>query len=146
METGKGTMMDTTDSLAPVRQAAVIPIRDGQICLVTSKTGKRWVIPKGKIDPGHTPIEAALIEAWEEAGLVGTVKGDAIGSFYYEKLGRQHHVIVYVMEVTSVADTWPEQTIRQREWLDVEVAAGRITDDGLPELIRTAFDSFVTSI
>ena len=138
--------MDATPNPLMVRQAAVIPIHDGQICLVTSRSGKRWVIPKGKIDPEHTPIEAALVEAWEEAGLVGLVKGDTIGSFYYEKLGKTYHVIVFVMEVTSVAEAWPEQAIRQREWLDVESAASRVIDDGLPNLIRMAMESPIASV
>ncbi|MFL5327999.1 MAG: NUDIX hydrolase [Gemmataceae bacterium] len=130
--------MTIADMSEPVRQAAVIPIRDGQICLVTSSSGKRWVIPKGKIDPQHTPIEAALVEAWEEAGLRGRVVGDAIGSYVYEKMGRSHHVMVFIMEVTGVADEWPEQHRRQREWLDVDTAVSRVTDDGLPEMIRFA--------
>src|SRR5262249_26119697 len=53
------------------RQAAAIPIKDGMVCLITSSNGKRWVIPKGLIDPGHTAGESALLESWEEAGLVG---------------------------------------------------------------------------
>ena len=56
------------------RQAATIPVRDGRVCLVTSSNGRRWVLPKGQIDPGHTPAEAALVEAWEEAGLVGALE------------------------------------------------------------------------
>ena len=46
-----------------VRQAAAIPVKDGQVCLVTSRSGKRWVIPKGCLEPGKTAgeiIEAAL--------------------------------------------------------------------------------------
>jgi 8-oxo-dGTP pyrophosphatase MutT (NUDIX family) len=128
----------TTDVVDPVRQAAVIPIRDGQVCLVTSKSGKRWVIPKGKIDPEHTATEAALVEAWEEAGLHGRVIGETVGAYVYEKVGRAHHVLVFIMEVTEIADTWPEQSIRTREWLDAETAASRVIDDGLPEMIRVA--------
>src|SRR6476620_2968172 len=69
-----------------VRQAAVGPVRDGRVCLVTSSSGRRWVVPKGQIDPGHTPGEAALIEAWEEAGLVGALDPEPIGTYAYEKL------------------------------------------------------------
>ena len=43
-----------------VRQAAVIAMQDGRICLVTSRNGRRWVLPKGLIDLGHTAGEAAL--------------------------------------------------------------------------------------
>ena len=100
------------------RQAAVLPISDGRVCMVTSSSGRRWVVPKGMIDAGHTAGEAALIEAWEEAGLVGTLQTDPIGSYLYEKYGRTYHVIVFLMRVTEMASDWPERGIRKREWLD----------------------------
>jgi len=53
--------------------------------MVTSRSGRRWVFPKGLIDPGHTPAEAALIEAWEEAGVVGTLDPDPVGNYVYDK-------------------------------------------------------------
>ena len=51
---------------AYIRQSGAIPLRNGRVCLITSSNGKRWVIPKGLIDPGHTAGETALQEAWEE--------------------------------------------------------------------------------
>jgi len=69
-------MTDTPDY---IRQAAAIPIRSGQICLVTSSSGKRWVIPKGMIEPGTTAGQIALQEAWEEAGLVGVLRPEPVG-------------------------------------------------------------------
>jgi len=54
-----------------IRQAAAIPLKEDAVCLITSSNGKRWVVPKGLIDPGHTAGESALVEAWEEADLVG---------------------------------------------------------------------------
>ncbi len=66
-----------------VRQAAVIAIREGRICMVLSSGGKRWVVPKGCIEPGQTAGETALEEAWEEAGLVGVLGPEPIGSYLY---------------------------------------------------------------
>jgi 8-oxo-dGTP pyrophosphatase MutT (NUDIX family) len=55
----------------------VIPyrIRDGKIevMLITSSTRKRWIIPKGMIEPDMTPQDSAAKEAWEEAGIIGQV-------------------------------------------------------------------------
>src|SRR5262249_19062195 len=78
----KRTMASVSDV---IRQAAAIPLKAGQICLVTSSSGKRWVIPKGIIDPGKTAGEIALQEAWEEAGLVGVLQPQPVGSYRYEK-------------------------------------------------------------
>src|ERR1700736_677932 len=85
-----------------IRQAAAIPIRGGQICLVTSRSGKRWVVPKGCIEPGQTAGETALQEAWEEAGLVGSLREQPVGSYQYEKCGIVCHVTVFLMHVTEV--------------------------------------------
>src|SRR5262245_18842322 len=38
----------------PVRQADAIPVRAGRVCLVMSSNRKRWVIPKGCIEPGQS--------------------------------------------------------------------------------------------
>ncbi|HEY1189636.1 MAG TPA: NUDIX hydrolase [Gemmata sp.] len=122
-----------------VRQAAVIPVRDGRVCLITSSSGRRWVVPKGQIDPGHTPGEAALVEAWEEAGLVGALDPEPIGSYAYEKLGRELLVLVYRMNVTEVREEWPERGARARVWLSLDEATDRIEEAGLRNLMRLAF-------
>jgi 8-oxo-dGTP pyrophosphatase MutT (NUDIX family) len=122
-----------------VRQAAVIPLRDDRVCLVTSSSGRRWVIPKGQIDPGHTAGEAALVEAWEEAGLVGVLDPEPIGAYAYEKMGRELHVTVYRMRVTEVRDEWPERHLRSRAWVTLDEALERIEEPGLRELLRSTF-------
>ena len=123
----------------PIRQAAALPIRDGLVCMVTSRNGRRWVIPKGQIDPGHTSAEAALIEAWEEAGLTGVLDGEPVGSYHYEKYGVDHHVMVYVMRVTQQSDDYPERDQRQREWVNEEVTLSRIHEPGLQAIVREVF-------
>jgi 8-oxo-dGTP pyrophosphatase MutT (NUDIX family) len=122
-----------------VRQAAAIPVRDDRVCLVTSSSGRRWVIPKGQIDPGHTAGEAALVEAWEEAGLVGALDAEPLGSYAYEKLGRELHVLVFRMIVTEVRDEWPERPLRTRVWVTLDEALDRIEEPGLRDLLRLAF-------
>src|SRR3954470_24690332 len=116
-----------------VRQAAALPLRNGRVCLVTSSNGKRWVIPKGIIDPGQTAGETALQETWEEAGLVGVLQTDPVGSYLYEKFGGTCYVVVFVMQVTEEADDWPERAQRQRAWLTPAQAMQRIDDGGLRE-------------
>jgi 8-oxo-dGTP pyrophosphatase MutT (NUDIX family) len=121
---------------ATIRQAAAIPVRAGQVCLVTSSSGKRWVVPKGCMELGSTAGEMALQEAWEEAGLVGVLQQEPVGSYIYEKYGNVYHVIVFLMHVTEAAEDWPEKTLRQRVWLNPTQALVRIEDRGLRDLIR----------
>jgi 8-oxo-dGTP pyrophosphatase MutT (NUDIX family) len=120
------------------RQSGVIPVKAGEVCLVTSSNGKRWVIPKGLIDPGHTAGEGALQEAWEEAGLVGILSPEPVGSYLYEKMGGTYHVTVFVLLVTEAYDDWPESGLRQRRWLGFKEAAELLEDRGLRELVRAA--------
>ena len=99
------------------QQAAAIPFRrtggNVQLCLIRrTDTQKRWGIPKGVIDPGDTPAETAMNEAWEEAGLVGRPIGDTIGSYKYDKWGTTLTVAVFLMEVLDEEDTWDEDDVR----------------------------------
>src|SRR5947209_8870470 len=114
-----------------ILQAAAIPLRQGRICLVTSSSGKRWVIPKGLIDPVKTAAEIALQEAWEEAGLVGVLRPEPVGSYFYEKYGGTCRVAVFWMDVTEVADQWPERAFRERVWLPAREAVQRIDEAAL---------------
>jgi 8-oxo-dGTP pyrophosphatase MutT (NUDIX family) len=119
-----------------LRQAAALPMRDGEVCLVTSRNGKRWVAPKGCIEPGKTAGEIALQEAWEEAGLVGSLDPEPIGSYFYEKDGLTCHVMVFLMQVTGETEDWPERSFRQRRWSSSAKAALRVADPGLRALIE----------
>jgi 8-oxo-dGTP pyrophosphatase MutT (NUDIX family) len=121
-----------------IRQAAALPLRDGAVCLVTSRNGKRWVAPKGCLEPGKTAGEIALQEAWEEAGLVGVLEPEPVGSYFYQKDGATCHVTVFRMHVTAEAADWPERAFRQRRWLAPAKAAARVADLGLRELILGA--------
>lgn len=114
-----------------IRQAAAIPLMDGLVCMVTSRSGRRWVLPKGRIEVKQSPPEAAAAEAWEEAGLIGRVSEQSAGTYEYEKYGVPHKVEVFVMQVDSVRTQWPERNQRSREWVTPEEAISRIEE---PEL------------
>jgi 8-oxo-dGTP pyrophosphatase MutT (NUDIX family) len=120
-----------------IRQAAVLAIREGLVCLVTSRDGHRWVIPKGHVDEGQTPEEAAAREAWEEAGLRGYLEAEPMGHYSYKKRNRRHAVTVFRMDAPVDHDLWPERLVRQREWVTIDEAILRITDDGLREMLAT---------
>lgn len=119
-----------------ILQAAAIPHKDNKICLITSSSGKRWVIPKGRLEPGKTIGEIALQEAWEEAGLVGILHPHPVGSYLYEKCGDTYHVTVLLMEVTAIAEDWPESRLRERRWLGSAQALTQIADPGLRTVLQ----------
>ena len=122
------------------RQSAVLPYRASsdtpEVLLITSRRRRRWVLPKGVVEPGLTPLDSAIKEAMEEAGIVGEVNARSIGSYSYEKWGGICEVEVFLMLVTTELETWPEAAIRHREWTPFETAARRVEEAELGDLIR----------
>jgi 8-oxo-dGTP pyrophosphatase MutT (NUDIX family) len=117
-------------------------VREGElrILLITSRDTGRWLIPKGWPEKGMTPYELAAHEAFEEAGLVGTVAKHPIGSFEYlkrlgSKLSKRCRVMVFPLEVEQELKDWPESHERRREWVAPDEAARRIDEPELAALI-----------
>ncbi len=123
-----------------IQQAGVLAIWEGKVCLITSNRG-RWIIPKGWIDPGFTPEEAALQEAWEEAGLRGTVREEPIGTYRYDKYDARYQVSVFLMENPEVLKDWPERKSRQRVWIEPQEAIERVDEKQLKAIIASVFAS-----
>jgi 8-oxo-dGTP pyrophosphatase MutT (NUDIX family) len=129
--------MNDTDWL--YNQSGVIPFRlergEVQILLVTSRSGKRWVIPKGIIEPDLSPQESAQKEAHEEAGVSGKISGQAVGTYTYNKWGGTCTVKVFLLEVEKILEDWPESYFRTREWVSVEKAVKRVNEAKLKDII-----------
>jgi len=119
-----------------VQQVAVIPIRDGRVCMVMSRGGKGLVVPKGRLEVGRTAEQMALQEAWEEAGILGVVHRQPLGSYRYEKAGTRFEVVTFRMNVITVEKSWPESSWRTRHWLAPAKAASRVRARGLGRLLR----------
>ena len=112
------------------RQAAVIPYRIRkarlEVALVTTSRGKGWIVPKGSVDAGERPRDAAIREAEEEAGLRGVVTAKPLGRYSHVN-GRGHcEVDVYLMRVTNILEDWLEDSVRKRRWMRVPKAASRL--------------------
>ncbi|MBT8486831.1 MAG: NUDIX hydrolase [Phycisphaerales bacterium] len=128
------------------RQAGVIPVRargdDMEVALITSSGGKRWVIPKGVIDPGESARETAARETLEEAGVSGRLSPEPIGRYSYRKWGGTCEVDVFLLLVDDELATWMESGIRERRWLSPEAAARLVREPALKQLIaETRLDS-----
>ena len=121
------------------RQSGVLAVRVSRgvprLLLVTSTGGKRWVIPKGIVEKGHSPARSAAKEAWEEAGVTGTVSRRMLGRYRYEKWQGVCTVLVYRLDVERLHRTWPEAHVRRRRWFSLRGAAARLGDTALAALI-----------
>lgn len=125
-------------------QYAALPyvVEDGRprVLLVTSRETKRWILPKGKPEKNRLPHEVALREAFEEAGLKGTISSEPFARFLSTKRlasGREIPcaIEVYLMEVTKVLSEWPEMHERERQWATPGEAAMLSSEAGLVSVL-----------
>ena len=86
------------------------------ILFVTSQTRARWILPKGKSYPEENHIDTCRREAFQEAGIRGTVIENFPITAVITKQTLQIPVTYYPMLVTKQVDDWPEKSKRQRHW------------------------------
>ena len=127
-------------------QYAALPYRMNgrtrpEVMLVTSRETRRWIIPKGWPHKGKAPHRSAAREAFEEAGVIGAVNRQSVGSFSYEKRLKKGgvvacEVLVFALEVKRQSKEWPEKRERKVRWLSARVAAKTVQDRELGKIIR----------
>ena len=112
-----------------------------QICLVTSRTRHRWILPKGWPMDKQTPAAAAATEAYEEAGLRGDVQDVCLGVYSYTKPNKIRKAaiiaLVYPLHVTHMHSDWPEKDQRRRKWFSQEKAARKLSEPALREIVAS---------
>ncbi len=112
-----------------------------QVLLITSRTSRRWIIPKGWPMPGETPADAALTEAYEEAGVEGKALNLCIGFYSYTKVmeGADNlpcAVSVFPVRVKKLLKKYPEGSERKRRWFSLKKAAARVREPELRKIIK----------
>lgn len=128
-------------------QVAALCYRSGkqgrEVLVITSRDTGRWIIPKGWPMRGKDSSEAALAEAWEEAGVrVGHTEKKAVGRYRYEKrksTGWSQSVtaLVFPVEVKELADQFPEASERRRKWVSPIEAANLVSEPGLKRILQS---------
>ena len=108
------------------RQVAALPWRlnaEGglEFLLVTSRTNKHWLLPKGWPIPGKSGLESALQEAFEEAGIHARGPDSPLARFPFIKLLHDGTELACTMSVYAVNEVvelidWPERLERERMW------------------------------
>jgi 8-oxo-dGTP pyrophosphatase MutT (NUDIX family) len=122
------------------RQSAAIPILDGKLVLVTTRSGKEWTVPKGVIERAMTPWDSAAKEAHEEAGVLGTIETTELGRYTYAKWGGECTVQVYRLAVETLLDVWDEQQTRVRKVVALAEIADLPMHLTLRQLIQQALE------
>ena len=108
--------------------------------IVTSRRTGRWVLPKGNIDPGMSPPEAAQQEALEEAGVIGQISTEPLGTYRTRKIRPplfwEVEVTLFPMEIDEVLDVWIEAEERERRFVTIDEARELLADIEIVALVE----------
>jgi 8-oxo-dGTP pyrophosphatase MutT (NUDIX family) len=100
------------------------------------------MIPKGWPMLGKSLAEAAAREAFEEAGISGTVDPRPLGSFRHRKRSFfgsfDVEILVHLFAVDEELVDWPEKRERTRRWFAVKEAVALVESEELREIIGEA--------
>ena len=123
---------------------------DSRIEIVLIKTAMegRWQLPKGIIDPGETPEQAALREVGEEAGITCAIveKIDVIDYWFVDRYSdapvRTHKFVhFFLMQYLSgdVADH--DDEVFEARWVESVEAVKKVSFETERILVATAIAS-----
>jgi 8-oxo-dGTP pyrophosphatase MutT (NUDIX family) len=112
-----------------------------EVLLITSRDTGRWVIPKGWQVASLDGAASAAQEAWEEAGVTGTISQQPLGRYGYDKvltgaMSLPCAVSVYPLRVMALARKFPERSQRRRKWFTAEKAARKVAEPDLRTLLQ----------
>lgn len=106
----------------------------------SSRDASHWVLPKGHIDPGESPEEAALREVREEAGVDAEIVERAGVDVYAqageqpgEPAGKEVRALYFAMRFKG---TCPADEDRELCWLGYAEACAAISFEGARRLIE----------
>lgn len=125
------------DELSQKCQIGALPflIRSGRLHLVivTNSAQTRWIIPKGHPEPDMTRQDVAVMEAMEEAGVIGSCIPGLRATCSHKG---ENILSIYPLKVTTVLKKWPEMEWRKREVLPADKALKMISDPELADCVR----------
>ncbi|SFI25420.1 NUDIX hydrolase [Bradyrhizobium sp. cf659] len=114
---------------APVMAAGGIVLRRGApplIAVVRQRKRNEWVLPKGKLDDGETPKQAAHREVLEETGHEVAIH-EFLGTLVYQSGGRSKAVHFWRMEAEGGPVRKLMNDIKAVDWLTLDDAIARLS-------------------
>jgi 8-oxo-dGTP pyrophosphatase MutT (NUDIX family) len=108
---------------------------------VSTRDTGRLILPKGWPEKDKPASETAIIEAYEEAGIVGTVDPQPLGSFRSYKglssgLKIRTKVLVFKVRCERQLNEYPELGQRKRLWLPLGEAIEKADEPALRRFLR----------
>lgn len=126
--------------------AGGVVVRGEQVLVIVptrrSASGRRVLaLPKGHVEPGEQPRQAAAREVREEGGVSGEL-GDLLGevSYRYERGGRlrRKRVEFFLIEYREGDPADHDHEVEDARWMELSRAAHALTYAGEREMVRRA--------
>ena len=119
------------------------PLEDGPHVLLIKDPYNNWGLPKGHIEGGETPEQAALREVSEETGLQGITVVAQLPTidWYFRDRGKLVHKFCHFFLIAShTGDPAPQldEGITECLWVPIEHALERVSYANAREVIRIA--------
>jgi 8-oxo-dGTP pyrophosphatase MutT (NUDIX family) len=119
------------------KQAGCVAVRSGKegfsVLLVTNKSGKNWVLPKGTVKKSEQDHEAAVRETEEEAGIEGDIVG-SLGLHFDHK--KEYAIQFFTLQVTKENKKWDEKSKRERKWFPIDEAIAIVKKKYVVEVLQ----------
>jgi 8-oxo-dGTP pyrophosphatase MutT (NUDIX family) len=126
--------------------AGGVVVRDGEVAVVvplrdSPRRRRVLALPKGHIDPGESPPEAAAREVREETGVEADLV-EKLGDvrYWYQRAGRRIFKVVsfYLFRYRAGSVDDHDQEIEEARWISLEEAAQELSFPGEREMVARA--------
>lgn len=121
------------------------------VALIATRGGKVWGLPKGQIEKGEQPLDAALREVMEETGLSGDPVAD-LGhiEYWYRDSKSQvlHHkwVQYYLLRYVSGDVAEHGWEVDEARWFPIDEALDTVSYENEREVLRRAREQWSTGV
>ncbi len=116
--------------------AGGVVLGPGGRVLVVSQKGDSWSLPKGHLDPGEAPLEAARREIAEEAGITELKLLGELGSYERPRIAKGgrgddpseiKQIILYLFSTTQTELCPADKDHPEARWVDKHEVAALLT-------------------
>lgn len=113
-----------------------------EVLLILDRSGN-WTLPKGHLEAGETPVQAAVREVREETGVTAEI-GELVGQTVYTfpgPAGMEEKVVHYFLMTvpeTAAATAQPEEGVQAVRWVAAAKAAAGAGYSNIRALLAVA--------